>query len=150
MVLLLVDSVNGVAWPPVVVKGEEGRSAWWSMFQRAREAGLDLASLRGVTSDGAQGLLGCVRDMLTWVNHQRCVWHLWPIIHREITRLGDMAAEGLTGQAAKAKCEEVYHELVALVREVVNAASLQQAESALTKLMIHPLGKKLAACRRTL
>lgn len=144
VVLLLVDSVNGVAWPPVVVKGEEGRSAWWSMFQRAREAGLDLDALRGVTSDGAQGLLGCVRDMLRWVNHQRCVWHLWPILHREITRLGDMAAEGLTGQAAKAKCEEVCHELVVLVREVVDAVSLQQAETALTKLMTHPIGKKLA------
>jgi len=144
VVLLLVDSVNGVAWPPVVVKGEEGRNAWWSMFQRACEAGLDLDALRGVTSDGAQGLLGCVRDMLRWVNHQRCVWHLWPIIHREITRLGDMAAEGLTGQAAKEKFEEVCHELVVLVRRVVDAESLQQAETALTKLMIHPLGKRLA------
>jgi len=82
--------------------------------------------------------------MLRWVNHQRCVWHLWPIIQREITRLGDMAAEGLTGKAAKAKCEEVCHELVALVREVVNAASLPQAEAALMRLMTHPLGKKLA------
>jgi len=143
VVLLLVDSVTGVVWPPVVVKGEESRSAWWSMFERAREAGLDLDALRGVTSDGAQGLLGCVRDMLRWVNHQRCVWHLWPILHREITRLGDMAAEGLKGQAAKAKCKEVCDELLALVRKVVDAASTQQAEAALTKLMTHPLGKKL-------
>jgi len=113
------------------------------MFQRAREAGLDLDALRGVTSDGAQGLLGCVRDMLGWVNHQRCVWHLWPILRREIGKLGSKAAEGLTGKLAKAKSEEVCQELAALVREVVDAVSLPQADTALTKLMTHPLGKKL-------
>ena len=65
-------------------------------------------------------------------------------MRREITRLGEMATEGLTGKAAQAKYKGVCDELVALVRAVVEAASLQQAEAALTNLMAHPLDKGLA------
>jgi len=144
VVLLLVDSVTGIIWPPVVVEGEQSRDSWWQMFERAREAGLDLDALRGVTSDAAQGLLGCLRVMLKWVNHQRCVWHLWPILRREITQVGSMAAKGLTGEAAKSKQEEVCEQLVPLVQGVLDASSLPQAESALAELMTHPQGKELA------
>jgi len=49
-----------------------------------------------------------------------------------------------TGKATQAKYKGVCDELVALVRAVVEAASLQQAEAALTNLMAHPLGKELA------
>ena len=75
VVLLVVDSVNGLIYPPLVATGEESAGPWQRLFARAQQAGLDLDALRGVTSDGAQGLLGYLRCGLAWVQHQRCVWH---------------------------------------------------------------------------
>ncbi len=73
--LALVDTVAGVIWPPVVVNGEESERSWGWLFRRARLSGLDLNQLRGVTSDGAQGLSGYLGRVLSWVNHQRCHFH---------------------------------------------------------------------------
>ena len=61
VVLLVVDSVSGLVYPPVVAKGEESAGPWQRLFERAKQAGLDLDALRGVTSDGAQGLLAYLR-----------------------------------------------------------------------------------------
>ena len=77
VVLILADSESGLLYPPVVVAGEEKEESWKGLFEGAREAGLDWDILRGVTSDGVNGLVGCLIEMLAWVNHQRCVWHLW-------------------------------------------------------------------------
>src|SRR5919199_2836253 len=77
VVLLLTDSVSGVVWPPVVVAGEEAARPWQRLFVRARAAGLNRDDLWGVTSDGASGLSAYLRRYWSWVNHQRCVWHLW-------------------------------------------------------------------------
>ena len=71
--LIVVDSVTGVIWPPVIAVGEESEKAWQSLFERARQAGLHLEYLRGVTSDGARGLLAYLNGTLTWVQQQRCV-----------------------------------------------------------------------------
>ncbi len=100
VVLLVVDSVSGLVYPPVVAKGEESEGPWQRLFERATLAGLDLEALRGVTSDGAQGLLAYLRRHLAWVQHQRCVWHLWHILGGELSRAASWAAEGLTGEAA--------------------------------------------------
>jgi len=76
-VLALADYVSGVVWPPVVVQSEDQESAWAHLFMRAKRAGLNLATVRGLTSDGNSALLSYVKGALRWVNQQRCVWHLW-------------------------------------------------------------------------
>jgi predicted XRE-type DNA-binding protein len=76
-------------------------------------------------------------------NHQSCVWHLWRIIWREITKLTSMAALESMGEAAKTKGKELRQELLSLVHAVVDAAGLHQAEIALANLVTHPLGKDL-------
>jgi len=71
VVLLVVDSVSGLIYPPVVAKGEESEGPWQRLFARAQQAGLDpsdlspqgrsLEAVRAVTSDGAQGLQAYLR-----------------------------------------------------------------------------------------
>ena len=56
VVLLLADSVTGLLWPPVVAEREDQAEPWQRLFARARVAGPDWQHIRGVTSDGAQGL----------------------------------------------------------------------------------------------
>ena len=144
VVLLLQDSVTGLVLPPVVAKGEAARQCWRGMFQRAQKAGFDLQGLRGVTSDGAHALIGCLKEVAGWANHQSCVWHLWRIIWREITKVTSMAALGFVGEAAKAKGKELQEELLILMHAVLDARGLRQAEIALANLVAHPLGKDLA------
>lgn len=143
VVLLLQDSETGLALPPVVVKGEATRESWKRMFQRAQKAGFDLDGLRGVTSDGARGLIGCLKEVAGWANHQSCVWHLWRIIWREIAKATRMATLESMGAAARGKSKELQKELLTLVHAVVDAPSLRQAEIALENLVTHPLGKGL-------
>ena len=92
VVLLLADSVTGLLWPPVVAKGEESVGPWQRLFERAHAAGLDWDGLRGVTSDGAQGVLAFLRQTLAWVQHQRCVWHLWRNLAGALARAATQAA----------------------------------------------------------
>jgi hypothetical protein len=143
VVLLLMDSVSGVIWPPVVAAGEEGEEPWAQLFERARKAGLPLQSLRGVASDGCHGLMAYLRHRLHWVNHQRCVWHLWRGLSSHLLSAGRQAAAGLVGEAAKVARQQARRELAGLVREVFDAASYQQAEVALMALRAHPLGHDL-------
>lgn len=70
VVLVLVDSVTGLIYPPVVVAGEEDSDTWAKLFERAKQAGFSIERLRGVTSDGATGLLALVNEVFDWVNHQ--------------------------------------------------------------------------------
>ncbi|MHB1005775.1 MAG: transposase [Chloroflexota bacterium] len=99
VVLALVDSQSGVVWPPVVVSGEE---KWEQLFARANEAGLDLDELRGLVSDGASGLLGYLDRVLVWVNHQRCILHLWRNLSGELAARVNEAGQGLAGAAVLA------------------------------------------------
>lgn len=144
VVLALVDMVTGVIWPPVVVNEEDSERSWGRAFRRARLAGLDLDQLRGVVSDGAKGLIGYVGRVLTWVNHQRCHFHLWRNLSGELAARVNEAATGLVGAAAKAVKKKVRAELVALIRGVLDAGSYAEAEAALAKLKAHQLGGKLA------
>ena len=100
VVLLAVDSVSGLIYPPVVVRDEDSASAWEKLFTRAQAAGLDLQKLRGLCSDGAPGLLAYLRRDLFWVLQQRCVWHIWRNLSSELTRAVSQAAHGLADSAA--------------------------------------------------
>jgi hypothetical protein len=143
VVLVVVDSVSGLAWPPVVVEGEESESAWSTLFGRAQKAGLELDALRGVTSDGAKGVIGYVSRVLDWVNHQRCIFHIWLNMGMELAAQADKAAVGLGGKAARAMRERTRKELVSLVRGVLDAKSEKEAQVALGKLAAHRGGKGL-------
>jgi len=143
VVLMLVDSASGLLWPPVVETGEESRGSWRRLFQRAKEAGLGLQAIGALTSDGAHGLLGYLRQELPWVHHQRCVWHLWRNLSRELARQASGAAAGLLGQAARRAGKQVRRELVALIRGVLDAQSYETAEACLAKLKAHPRGARI-------
>jgi Transposase, Mutator family len=140
VVLLVVDSISGLVYPPVVAKGEETAGAWQRLFERAKQAGLDLEELRGVTSDGAPGLLAYLRRGLAWVQHQRCVLHLWHNFRGELSRAASKAAEGLTVEAAEQAHKQAQDELGGLIHQIMDAQSYEQAEAALATLLGHPLG----------
>jgi len=144
VVLMLVDSASGLLWPPVVEAGEGSRGSWQRLFHRAKEAGLDLEAIGAVTSDGAQGLLGYLREALAWVHHQRCVWHLWRNLGRELARQTSKAAAGLVAEgAARKAAKQVRGELVALIRGVLDAQSYEQGEASLAALREHPRGARI-------
>lgn len=147
VVLVLVDSVSGLIWPPVVVDGEESQDSWAKLFQRAEKAGLDLQKLRGVTSDGAKGALAYVSRKLEWVNQQRCVFHIWRNLGGELARQASTAARGLVGEAAEAVRKQARRELVELIRGILDARSEEQAQAGLSfcgRMAAHRLGAGLA------
>jgi hypothetical protein len=140
VVLLVADSVSGVLWPPVVVAGEEAAEQWQRVFERARHAGLLLAAIHGVTSDGATGLARYLATTLTWVSHQRCVFHLWRSLGSELTdRLND-AVRGRVGDAAQQARREARRELVGLIRAVFDASTHREAQIAFERLTAHRWG----------
>lgn len=143
VLLLLRDSATGLWWPPVVAAGEEAAAAWAELFAAAQWAGLPLAALRAVVSDGAQGLLSYLRQALPYVYQQRCVFHLWRNLSGALARQAAQAAPGLEGEAARQAREAVRRELVGLVHGVLDAADGEQAEQALTRLQAHPQGQGL-------
>jgi len=130
VVLLVVDSVSGLLYPPLVAAGAESAESWRRLFERARQAGLDLDGVRGITSDGAVGLLDYLRHSLGWVHHQRCVWHVWRHVSKEIAAWPAGAA-GLPTAAAQQVRRQVHRELRSLVRSILDAQSYAQAEAAL-------------------
>jgi transposase-like protein len=140
VVLLGVDSVSGLIYPPVVAKGEASEKPWQRLFERAQRAGLNLDALRGVTSDGAQGLLAFLRRSLAWVQHQRCVWHLWRNLGGELAKAASKAVGELTGGMAESIRKQTRDELSGLIHQIVDAQSYEQAEAALATLLGHPLG----------
>jgi hypothetical protein len=148
VVLLLTDSVSGVVWPPVVATGEEAPLQWRRLFVRARTAGLAVDELWGVTSDGATGSAGYLRESLHWVAHQRCVFHLWRNLRGELAARTAEAARGLAKAAVAAVQRQVRRELVALVHAVLDAPSEAAAWAALDLLAAHRLGAGLAAALR--
>jgi transposase-like protein len=143
VVLLLVDGASGLLWPPVVVAGEETAACWGRLFARAVTAGLELETLCGVASDGARGLGAYLNQALEWVNHQRCVFHLWRLLGGELAAQAQAAAAGLAGAAAARR--QARQELVALVRAVLDAPSEAAARAGLATLAAEPRGAGLAA-----
>ena len=144
VVLLVADGVSGLIWPPVVVAGEEAAAQWQQVFERAQQAGLLLEAVRGVTSDGAKGLARYLATTLTWVSHQRCVFHLWRSLGSALTDRLNEAALGLVGAAAtQARCA-ARRELVGLIRAVFDASTHRDAQIAFERLQAHRWGKELA------
>jgi hypothetical protein len=144
VVLVLVDSVTGLIYPPVVVAGEEDSATWAKLFERAKQAGFLIEGLRGVTSDGASGLAGLLNKTFDWVNHQRCVFHIWRGLGGELAKRVAEAAKDLVGDAAKEARKAARRELVGLVHAVLDARSDAAAELALGTLKAHRLGEGLA------
>jgi hypothetical protein len=144
VVLMLVDSVSGVIWPPVVVKDEESAASWGQLFSRAARAGLDLHDINGLTSDGANGLLSCLRRSLSWVHQQRCEWHLWRSLGGRIARQVKRAVAGLEEEEAQEARTRLKRELGKLVHDILDAPSHEDAEQALQALAGHPRGGPLA------
>ena len=143
VVLMTVDSVSGLIYPPVVAEGEESAASWRQVFERAQEAGLNLHTLRGLTSDGAQGLLAYLRRELSWVHQQRCVWHVWRNLGAELSRAASQATHALPKDAAERVRKQVCAELSALIHRIVDAQTGEQAETALIELRAHPHGAAL-------
>lgn len=144
VVLGLTDPATGLIWPPVVAAGEAAAAHWASLFERAAQAGLALAEVRGLASDGAKGLESHLRRALPWVSHQRCVFHLWRGLAGELAQATLQAAAGLEGQAAQAARRTTRRTLVGLIRAVYDAADEASAQVALAALAAHELGATLA------
>jgi|SRR5215207_2583283 len=149
VVLLLVDRISGVAYPPVVVADEDDPAHWGRLVSRATGAGLRPGRLRGLVSDGARGLARFVEARLVWVHHQRCVFHLWRNLARPLRAATTTAATGLQGAAATAVKRATRRELVALVRAALDAADDAAAVAALRRLAAHRLGAGLATALAT-
>jgi transposase-like protein len=144
VVLPLVDGLSGLVYPPVVVAHEATAPPWARLFARATSAGLGLETLAGVTSDGARGLGAYLTQALEWVNHQRCVFHLWRTAGGELATAARAAAEGLVGAAAEAARRQARREMVRLLHGVLDAASEAAARAALATPAAHPHGAGLA------
>jgi hypothetical protein len=129
----------------VVVEDEATAAPWARLFARAEAAGLDLDALRGVVSDGAVGLGAYLQQRLWWVNHQRCVFHLWRNLRGELAHQAAAAAAGLVGAAAQAVQRRLRRELVTLVRGVLDGRDAVAAQAALAELAAHRYGAGLAA-----
>lgn len=143
VVLVLVDCLTGVLWPPVVAE-DETEPGWQRLFEQARQAGLRWDDLRGIVSDGASGLVGYLERGLSWVNHQRCVFHLWRNLAGELAKQGSDAAAGLVGAAAQAVRRQLRREVVALIRGVLDAPTEAAAVAALAQVAAHPRGGEIA------
>lgn len=162
VVLALVDGATGLVWPPVVVASEATAAAWAQLFARAQRAGLALAELRGLVSDGAAGLERYRREALPWVSHQRCVFHLWrglagtlrqavaETVAQALEQAAGSAAQGAgqgteTAKALSARVAKATRRvLVGLIRAVFDANSVLAAKLALGRLAAAPYGEQLA------
>ena len=113
--LMLIDYESGLIFPPVIADGEDAACYWGQMFDRAEEAGLQIDELNGITSDGSQGLLSYLRDKLSGVHQQRCIWHLWRSAARIMLRQIAEAVKELTEEAAKEMRRELRRELSRLL-----------------------------------
>jgi len=125
--------VTGLLWPPVVAEREDQAAPWQRLFERARQAGLDWQGLRGVPSDGAQGLRAFLSQTVAWVQQQRCVWHIWRNLAGQLAHEAAGVAQAAAADVAEAVREQLRAELV-----VIDAQSYAQAQAALVLLRSHP------------
>jgi transposase-like protein len=143
VVLMTVDSVSGLIYPPLVAQNEERAEVWGQLLERMQTAGLDLQKLRGLCSDGANGLLSYLRHELVWVEQQRCVWHVWRGLSGDLGRAVSQAVQDVSKEAVEAVRKTVRGALVQLIRGVIDAQDGEAAETALQQLLAHPQGQTL-------
>jgi len=144
VVLTLVDSATGLICGIVVATGEESAAQWEKLFKRAKEMGVALEKVSGLTSDGAQGLLSYLRDAMSWVHHQRCVWHFWRSLAADLAKAAAQAAKDVAEGMAQVAQQTALKQLTALLHAVLDGQSHAQAEEALGKLKAHRYGASLA------
>ena len=143
VVWLLADSVTGLLWPPGVAERADQAAPWQRLFARARHAGLDWQHIRGVTRDGAQGLSAFLGHTLVWVQHPRCVWHIWRSLAGDLARAAAEAATAAVSGLADPVRAQVRAAWVALLHGVIDAQSYAQAAAARLTLRSHPQGAVL-------
>jgi transposase-like protein len=144
VVLLLVDCVTGLVYPPTLAQGEDSAASWAALFARAVVAGLGLSRINGLVSDGANGLLSYLQQTLPWVHQQRCKWHLWRSAGGRIATQVRAAIVGLDGEAAKQMAQQVRDSLGRALHAILDAPSYAEAEEALAKLRLLAWGELLA------
>jgi hypothetical protein len=132
-----------------VVVRQESEAGWLALLSRAEQAGLELDALRGVVSDGANGLVGALAQRLAWVNHQRCHFHLWRSLRPALSAAVAAATSGQSGKAAERAGAKVRRALVGLLHAVLDAPSVAEATLALAQLEAHAVGTGLAAALTT-
>jgi len=142
--LVLVECASGLVYPPVVVKDEDSAASWGALFARAQAAGLSLARLNGLVSDGAHGLVSYLQQALPGVHQQRCVWHLWRNLGGRMAQQVKAAIAGLEGEAAQKMANQVRDSLGSAIHALLDAVSYEQAEQALTQLRLMDWGEPLA------
>jgi hypothetical protein len=150
VILALMDSKTGLIYPPFLADNEESAISWEHLFDRAKEAGLKLRRLNGVTSDGAQGLLSYLRKSLGGVHHQRCIWHLWRNLGPKIRHLVAQDMADRAGEEAEKARVTLTRELTGLIHRILDAATYEESEKALAELAAHRLGTLLANYLRPL
>lgn len=153
VVLVLVDRVSGLLWPPVVAEGEQAQAPWDRLFDRAREAGLNVWRVRGVVSDGAQGLQTHLHWRRPRVRHQRCVFHLWRTLKGRLQKALAAYLPGGADEASQAMRAVLWKGIKRSIRsfldEPYEAASKGEdpeavAEAVLEELRASPLGRVVA------
>jgi hypothetical protein len=144
VVLMLVDTVTGLVYPPKVAKEEESAASWGALFAQVEMAGLSLQRINGLVSDGAHGLLSYLQQALPWVHQQRCKWHLWRSAGGRIAQQVRAATAGLEGEAAQQVAQQVRDSLGAALHAILDATSYAEAEQALERLRLMEWGEALA------
>lgn len=123
-ILGVVDGVHRTLFGLFPLQSEESDEEIEGAFEEAARAGLDLEALRAFLSDGAAGFREFLARCLYWVQHQRCIFHLWrnvlPIVRRYAAVAGKEWAKGLK----------------VCIAAVWNAGSRAEAEVALRLLQV--------------
>ncbi len=76
VVLIAVDSVSGLIYPPVVAQNEERADGWGGLLEARPSHGAGPAEAARYLLGWGQRALAYLRNALAWVEPQRCVWHL--------------------------------------------------------------------------
>ena len=128
VVLLLADSVSGLLYAAGGRRGRESGGPGSTCLSGPSRRGWT-GSAAGRDSDGARGCWPTA-PQAGLGQHQRCVWHMWRNLGGELTtsRQPPRPADRRGGRAVR---QQARAELGALIHQVIDAQSYEQAEAAL-------------------
>jgi hypothetical protein len=92
-ILGIIDGINRTTFGLFHLAAAESDAEIERAFDVAAEAGLNLEMIKVFASDGAAGFREFLARCLSWVRHQRCVFHLWRNVWPTITRYAAVAGE---------------------------------------------------------
>ena len=92
-ILGIIDGINRTTFGLFHLAAAESDAEIERAFDLAAEAGLNLEMIKVFASDGAAGFREFLARCLSWVRHQRCVFHLWRNVWPTITRYAAVAGE---------------------------------------------------------